>query len=329
MDIAIIDKSLMREVCPMKEAIEQDKLALKLYTAGKTEIPLRANLPVENGGQSLYMMGYVPDVHALGVKLVSVFPTNQEKGLPVTPALMVLKDDETGQVKGLIDGTYLTQLRTGAVSGAATDLLANPEARTFLLIGTGGQAATQLEAVLAVRDIETVYVADRDIERAQTFAREMKTALAFTGTIEAVKDANEVVGKADVITTVTTSKKPVYDGALVAPGTHINAVGSYMPEMQETPAELISRADRIFVDTIDGVLQESGDLLIPLKEGLISRDKAAHELGALIAGEETGRSSSDEISYFNTTGSAVLDLVVAQWVYQKALARGNVPTVTL
>ena len=164
----------MAKVFTMAEAVQAAKDALALYSAGDTDIPLRANLPVPAyNGSALYMYGYAPGASALGVKIVSVYPDNPKRGLPSVPATMVLMDDSTGAVCSVMDGTYLTRVRTGAVAGAATDLLARRDSRVFALFGAGGQAEGQLEAVLTVRDIELAKVYCRTFEKAEAFARAM------------------------------------------------------------------------------------------------------------------------------------------------------------
>ena len=209
------------------------------------------------------------------------------------------------------------------MSGAATEVLANEDARSFLLIGTGGQAGTQLEAVLAVRDIEEAYVFDVNYERAEAFAKEMNEKLKCYGAkILAIKELDEVLGDVDIITTVTTSKKPVFDGNKVKKGVHVNSVGSYTPDMQETPPELLVRAGKIFTDTNEGVIEEAGDVIIPMNEGKISKEKVAHELGDLLLGREVGRESKEEITWFKTVGFAGLDLVAGEKVYQLAKEKG-------
>ena len=159
MEIRILNRENIQQVLSMKETIEADKEALKIYSDKQSDIPLRANLDIpEYDGQSLYMYGYVAPAKASGVKIVSVYPHNIERGLTSVPATMVTLNSETGEVNCLMDGTYLTQLRTGAVAGAATDELARKNASIFALFGTGGQAETQLEAVLNVRPIKEVKV---------------------------------------------------------------------------------------------------------------------------------------------------------------------------
>jgi len=325
MKITILNESDMRNVFTMSDAIKADKDALELYSLGKSVVPLRINIDVpEYSGQSLYMAGYAPDAGALGVKIVSVYPKNIEKGLTSVPATMVLVNQETGEVCAMLDGTYLTRIRTGAVSGAATDILARKNSRSFALFGTGGQAATQLEAVLTARPaIEEVRVFDISTERADDFAEKMTALFAgkFAARIHSAATSDEAVSGADIITTVTTSKKAVFDGTLVKKGAHLNCVGSYTPEMQELDERVLCRADIVTVDTRDGVFNESGDFIIPKQKGIFCYDKVA-ELGEVIMGRTPGRGSDDQITIFETVGSGVLDVVTAQRIYEKASSAG-------
>jgi len=325
MKILVLNEADMRRVFTMKDAVQADKDALKLYSEGKSNIPLRANLDVpEFEGQSLYMYGYAAPAHALGVKIVSVYPKNIEKGLNSVPATMVLVNSETGEVCALMDGTFLTRIRTGAVSGAATDVLARKDSKVFALFGTGGQAETQLEAVLTVRPIKQVKVFDLSAERARDFAARMtaKFGQKFGVTITAAATAAEAVADADVITTVTTAKKAVFDGRLVKKNAHINGVGSYTPEMAEIDEYIVTHANKVYVDTRDGAVQESGDLIQPIKKGVFSEAQVTGELGEVICGKAPGRQSDDEMTYFETTGSAVLDIVTAQRIYECAQKQG-------
>jgi len=325
MKIIILNESDMRRVFSMKDAVQADKDALKLYSEGQSNIPLRANLDVpEHEGQSLYMYGYAAPAHALGVKIVSVYPKNIEKGLNSVPATMVLVNSETGEVCAIMDGTFLTRIRTGAVAGAATDELARKDSKVFALFGTGGQAETQLEAVLTVRPIELVKVFDISQERAQAFAARMTEQFGnkFGVKIEAAATAAEALADADVITAVTTAKKAVFDGRLVKKGAHINGVGSYTPDMAEIDEFTVVHANKVYVDTRNGAINESGDLIQPIKKGVFSVDRVTGELGEVISGKVPGRQADDEITFFETTGSAVLDIVTAQRIYECAVAQG-------
>lgn len=323
MKILILNEKEMEKIMPMSEAIEADKEALEIYSEGGAEIPLRTNINIpEHQGQSLYMPGYASKSNALGVKIVSVYPKNIEKGLNSVPAGMILLDSSTGMINCIMDGTFLTKLRTGAVSGAATELLSRKNSKVFLLIGTGGQAESQLEAVLNVRDIEETYVCDISLERARDFAKKMTEKLGdkFKTKIIPVDNADSIVPTADIITTVTTSKKAVFDGNLLKDGTHINAIGSYTPDMQELPESALLKANLIYVDTKDGVLNESGDFIKPINSGKFNVEKdLTGELGELISGKIIGRTDDSQITVFESTGTAVLDVVVARKIYEKAL----------
>ena len=324
-EILILKESDISSMITMSDIIEADKEALSIYSSQKSNIPLRSNLNVpEFNGQCLFMNGYAAPAKALGVKIVSVYPDNINKNIPSVPATMVLVNAETGMVNSLIDGTYLTRLRTGAISGLATDILARKDSKIFALFGTGGQAVTQLEAVLTVRNIEEVRVFDISKERAEEFAKKMsdKFGKKFNVKIFAAESSDATIDNADIITTVTTSKKPVFDANKVKKNAHINGVGSYTPEMQEIPGDILVKANKIFVDTRDGAINESGDLITPIKDGLIKKEKINGELGEVINGVIKGRENDDEMTFFKTTGSAVLDLVAAQKIYEKAKAKG-------
>ena len=320
-EILILKESDISSMITMSDIIEADKEALSIYSSQKSNIPLRSNLNVpEFNGQCLFMNGYAAPAKALGVKIVSVYPDNINKNIPSVPATMVLVNAETGMVNSLIDGTYLTRLRTGAISGLATDILARKDSKIFALFGTGGQAVTQLEAVLTVRNIEEVRVFDISKERAEEFAKKMsdKFGKKFNVKIFAAESSDAAIDNADIITTVTTSKKPVFDANKVKKNVHINGVGSYTPEMQEIPGDILVKANKIFVDTRDGAINESGDLINPIKDGLIQKEKINGELGEVINGVIKGRENDDEMTFFKTTGSAVLDLVAAQKIYEMA-----------
>ena len=324
-EILILKESDISSMITMSDIIEADKEALSIYSSHKSNIPLRSNLDIpEYKGQCLFMNGYAAPAKALGVKIVSVYPENINKNLTSVPATMVLVDAETGVVNSLIDGTYLTRLRTGAISGLATDILSRKDSKILALFGTGGQAVTQLEAVLTVRKIEEVRVFDIFQDRAKEFAKKMseKFSKKFNVRIIAAESSDKAIENADIITTVTTSKKPVFDANKVKKNAHINGVGSYTPDMQEIPEDILVKANKIYVDTRDGAINESGDLITPIKKGLIKKEKINGELGEVINGQIKGRENDDEMTFFKTTGSAVLDLVAAQKIYEMAKTKG-------
>ncbi|MCR4430192.1 MAG: ornithine cyclodeaminase family protein [Tepidanaerobacteraceae bacterium] len=320
----ILSKDDIKKVFSMKEAIEAVKQAFSIYSQGKSVVPLRININVPKyQGQTLYMPSYVDELDSGGVKIVSVFPGNIEKGMTSVQAAMVLVSEETGEVCSIMDGTCLTQLRTGAAQGAAIDILARKDSKVGALFGTGGQAAAQLEAMLTVRNLERVYVFDINKQRANEFAERMQNELADFGA-EIIADAGveKVLPLADVITAVTTSKRPVFDGRLVKEGAHVNGVGAYTPDMQEIDEYLVKRADRVYVDSKEAVLSEAGDFIIPMKNGAIDSGRINGELGEVISGKIPGRQSEKEITLFKTVGIAVQDVVTAHKIYTKALEHG-------
>ena len=321
-EILVLKESDISPIISMSDIISADREALSIYSNHQSNIPLRTNINVpEFNGQCLFMNGYAAPAKALGVKIVSVYPDNINKNLTSVPATMVLVNAETGIVNALIDGTYLTRLRTGAISGLATEILSRKDSKILALFGTGGQAITQLEAILTVRKIELVKVFDIVYERADEFAKKMTVLYSKKYNnvkIIAVKSSDEAVENADIITTVTTSKKPVFKIDKIKSNVHINGVGSYTPDMCEVPEEVVVKANKIYVDTRDGAINESWDLIGPIKKGLINIEKINGELGEVINGKIKGRENDDEMTFFKTTGSAVLDLVAAQKIYELA-----------
>ncbi|MDL2263435.1 ornithine cyclodeaminase family protein [Synergistaceae bacterium OttesenSCG-928-I11] len=319
----LINAKEVRELLSMKEAIESNKKAFLLHSAGETEVPVRTCFDLDGRDLVLIMPAYVKgDVKQVGVKLVSVFPENIKRGLTSVPAQVLLFDLQTGFIKVMLAGTELTRIRTGAISGVATDTLARRDASVFALFGTGGQAVSQLEAVLCVRDIKEVRIFDVDAARISTFI-EANRALAekYGAGLVAAKSPAEAIDGADVITTVTTSSTAVFDGTMVKKGAHVNGVGSYLPTTQELDTRLLNRA-RVFVDNRETVMAEAGDFLIPIKNGDYKADKIAGEIGDVLAGKLVGRSSDDEITVLKTVGYAVLDVVAANIVYENAITRG-------
>ena len=320
----VLTREDIKKVFSMKDAIDAAKEALKIYSQGKSVVPLRVNLDIPKmQGRSLFMPAYIEDLEAIGVKIISIFPRNPQLGKPSAPAQLVLLDGATGEVAAIINGTYLTQLRTGAVQGAATDILARKDAKVAALIGTGGQAAAQLEAMLCARNLKEVRVAGRDFGKTKRFAKDMQRQMAASGAeIVPVERAGQAVEGADIITTVTTSSEPTFDGQLVKEGTHVNGIGSYTPDARELDETIITKAGGIFFDTKEGVLAEAGDIIIPLKKGIISEKNFNGELGRVITGEIPGRLKDSDITLFKCVGMAILDLVAAHRVYKKAMEKG-------
>ena len=302
----------VRKALPMKEAIEAMKNAYAALSDGRAVVPLRTRLPIPNSeALTLFMPAYVnsDDEQALAIKVVSLFPTNPGQGLAYIQAAVLVFDAGTGQAIALLEGSTLTAIRTGAAGGAAIDLLARPESKVAAIFGAGVQGRTQLEAACAARPIETAYIVDADPGKANAFAEEMTDRL--NRDIRVAPTAREALEHADIICTATTSFMPVFEDQDLRAGTHISAVGSYTPDMQEVPAETLQRA-RIFVDSRSAALEEAGDLIQPMRLGLFDESHIRGELGEVVLGRIPGRQSEEEITYFKSVGIAVQDALAAQ-----------------
>lgn len=317
----LLSREDIKKVFTMKDAIETNKECFKIFSEGKSEVPLRTTIQAPNhNGVFLFMPSYVEELDVAGLKVVNIFPENAKENLPTAPAQVLLIDGKTGIVSSILDGTYVTQLRTGASSGAAFDLFAVKDAKIGVLIGTGGQAATQLEAMMVVRELDEVRVFDLDPNRRQAFVNRMQEELKCYNTkiVEAVS-SDDAIENADIIVTVTPSTKPVFDGTKVKKGATVSCVGSYQHHMQEMDPAILPRASKIYFDSEEAVLSESGDILIPLEEGIITKDDFTGDIGDVLLGKVVGRENDDEIIVYENVGIGVLDLMTARAIYLKAI----------
>jgi ornithine cyclodeaminase/alanine dehydrogenase-like protein (mu-crystallin family) len=262
----------------------------------------------------------------LAVKIVSVFPENTKLDLPTIHAAVLVLEPHTGRVLAVLEGGVLTAIRTGAGCGAATDLLARPDSRVAAIFGAGVQGRTQLEAICSVRSIKKVWIYDPNKTNVETFIREMAGNGPIPKDLFAAKNAQEAIIDSDIISTATTSYTPVFAASDLKSGVHINAVGSFTPEMQEIPSEVIQQA-QVIVDSKDAVLGESGDLLQPIEQGLITSDHIHAEIGELVLGRKTGRVDDQQITVFKSVGVAVQDAVAGRLALENAQKMGLGETV--
>ena len=319
----LLDRKDIASVFTTRDAIEAVKTAFAMTESGKIVSPLRTVVEGKYDGTFLFMPAYAPDRDAASLKVIDVFPQNIEKGLMSSPAQVMLIDGQNGYVVAMMDGTYVTQLRTGASSGAAFDLLAKKECRKGALIGTGGQAATQLASMLEARQLEEVKVFDINAERCAAFCEEMSKELGAYGTrIEPAATSDECIEDADLIITVTVSREPVFDGTKVKAGATVSCVGTYQPDRREMDPAILPRASKIICDSKEAALSETGDLLIPIADGLITEDDILGSLGDVINGTIPGRENDEEIIVYETVGIAAQDLVTAKAIYDKAVEKG-------
>ena len=299
MGIPVIDAEELRRILPMEAAVGALEDA---FREPLPQAPLRSQIETPAGSLLLMPAAGEPGV---GVKLVTLTPGNADRGLPLIHATYALFDADTQAPVALVDGAALTALRTAAVSGLATRCLAEPEAGRLALFGAGVQAAAHLEAMRAVRPIDRVVVVSRSRERAEglvSVARSLGLR-AETGTPDAVAEAQ-------VVCTCTTSPTPVFEGRFLAPGTHVNAIGAFTPTTRELDSATVARA-RLVVETREVAMAEAGDLLIPLREGVIGEGDVVADLSEVVGGLLVRRAPED-VTVFKSVGVAFEDLVIAR-----------------
>ena len=305
----------------MREAIDAMRDAFGQLSGGRAELPLRASITVpRENGVALVMSARCDVPFGLGAKFVTVYPWNPEAGRPLVHGAVLLFDPETGVPAALLEGTALTALRTGAASGLATELLARKDATRVAVIGSGAQARTQLEAVCCVRRVESVAVYSIDQPGAERFVQQMAGNRGVPRDVGVVGSAREAAREADIVCTATSSAEPVLGPDDVASGVHINAIGSFTPEMQEIDPSLIGGA-RVFVDQRRASLAESGEIIAAVRDGLIE-ERELFELGEIVNGEVRGRVDDAQITLFKSVGVAVQDLCAGARALERAAREG-------
>ena len=319
----LLNEQDIRKVFDMNDAIDSNIEAYKIFSSGNAVVPLRQVIAADEGrGNFAFMPAYSSKLGAAGIKIVNIFPGNRERGEATTIGQVLLMDDKNGEVLALMDGSFITKFRTGAASGAAFKLFARNDAKIGCLIGTGGQADCQLEAMLAACNLDEVRIVARDFAKTEKFAEAMSERFKDSGAkMIAYDDANEAVDGADVIVVVTVSTEPVFDANRVKKGAVVSGVGSYTAEMNEIDPKLFKLADKIYFDSKDACIAESADIQIPLREGLVSLEGLTGDIGEYALGEISGRESDDEIIIFKNVGLGILDLVIAKLIYEKAKNR--------
>lgn len=311
----------------MRECIDVMTDAFHALARGDAMLPLRQVIRLPDSKNLLALMPAAlgpggPARHgpALGAKVITVFPGNDTTPYDSHMGVVLLFDTELGRLLAIMDASSITAIRTAAVSGLATRLLARRDATDLAILGAGVQAMTHLEAMRCVRPLTRVRVWSRTSERANAFA--MRASKRFGIRVEACDSARDAVTGASIICTVTASREPVLEGAWLAEGVHINAVGASLPTARELDSEAIRRA-RLFVDRRESAMAEAGDFLIPRAEGVIDDRHIQAELAELVTGAVPGRESPSDITVFKSLGIAIEDLAAARHIYEKGVALGT------
>ncbi len=322
MKTLLLNREQVYQLLPMAECMEVMAEALQSLARGEVVQPLRPimRLPEHKGLMGL-MPSYSVPLHAMGLKVLTIFHGQHGREHESHKGAVLLFDGEHGGLRAIMDAASITAIRTAAVSGVATRLLARDDAHVLTLLGSGVQAQTHLAAMCLARNVTHVRVWSRTFEHAQRFV-ERNAHTSYQ--IEACEHAQAAVENADLICTVTSAQKPVLEGAWLKPGAHLNVVGSSTSRAREVDTHAMLRS-RLFIDRRESTLNEAGDFLIPKQEGTLDETHIVGELGEILLGKIFGRRSAEEITLFKSLGLGIEDLAAAQHVYEKALAQ-NVGT---
>jgi len=308
------------KVLEMSDCMEVVEKAFAELANGTAVLPLRINITPPDG-LALYMPAYLKELGALACKVVTVYKNNPKiHNMPTTIGKVLLQDPATGDVICIMDGGYLTAVRTGAVSGVATKYLARDDkAQVAGIFGAGVQAKMQLWAVAIARNLAKAYVYDISDEAAGQFSSEMSGKLNLE--IIRAKSPEEIIEKSDIICTATSSPTPIFDGNSVREGAHINGIGSHTPNARELDTAIIKRS-KFVADSYEACLKEAGDIMIPIDEGAIDKSHMYAELGEIVTGKKPARTDAKEITLFKSNGLAIQDVATAKLVYDKAAKAG-------
>lgn len=321
MKVRLIPRSEVEGLLNISEAIDAVEEAFRAKGLGKVQmLPKSYVFFREHGGDFRVMPAYLEELGAAGVKVVNAHPGNPEKhDLPSVMATILLLSPETGAPLAIMDGTLITNIRTGAASAVATKHLAREDSKIVAMVGAGAQARTQLVALNEVLDIAEVRVEDVVPGKAKQYAGELSGQLGLD--IKPIDTTEEAVRGADVVVTVTPRRSPLVVDDWIPDGVLINAIGADAPGKQELDPKILKRA-KIVVDDWEQALH-SGEVNVPLSKGIITRDDIYADIGEVVAGKKPGRTSDDEVTVFDSTGLAVQDIAVAWRVYQKAKEQGG------
>jgi alanine dehydrogenase len=317
--VRLLSSEDIATIISMQEIIPVVENAFREHALGQVVMPCKIYLDVEGHGDFRAMPAYMPSGKTAGIKWVNVHPGNREFNKPTVMASILLNNPATGELISIMDGTLITDMRTGAAGGIAAKHLARKDASIIGLIGSGRQAWTQMLAYKAVfgSQIKTVKVYDLSIAASTAMAERIRKELGY----DAVScEQPQCAADADIVVTTTPSRKPVLRLAWIRPGTHINAIGADAPGKQELET-LLTVAAKVFVDSVDQA-SHSGEINVPWCEGQLDESKLAGTLGAVIAGTKPGRVNDQDITVFDSTGLSIQDMAVAHLVYERAIVEG-------
>lgn len=320
MKVLIVNQTEVRQLLPMKECIDIMGETLAAVERGEAILPLRPVLRMPEKEGALGMMpSYLRNIDAVGLKVITVFHGNHGTKYDSHQGAVLLFETSHGQLLSIMDASSITAIRTAAVSGVATRLLARNDASSLAILGSGVQATTHMAAMMESAEIATVRVWSRNADHARHFAQ--RESKRYGIPVTAAPSVEEAVRDVDIICTTTGAREPILNGEWIAPGTHINAVGSSVAFARELDSNAV-RKSRLFVDRRESTLNEGGDFLLAKQEGAIDDSHILAEIGELILDKRQGRQKADDITLFKSLGLSVEDLASANYIYKKAIDRG-------
>jgi ornithine cyclodeaminase/alanine dehydrogenase-like protein (mu-crystallin family) len=321
MNVLVLSGGDVAHLLPMRECIDVMAEALSALTRGDAILPLRQVLRLPDGKSAFAVMpAYLGQPRSVGAKVITVFPDNHGTAFDSHQGAVLLFEAEHGSLAAVMDASSITAIRTAAVSGLATRLLAREDATDVAILGTGVQARTHLEAVRSVRNVKRVRVWSRNDDAVRTFAD--RESQRHGVTVEPATSAREAVEGADIVCTVTASREPVLAGEWLGEGAHVNAVGASLPFARELDTAAVARS-RLYVDRRESALNEAGDFLIPRTERAIGDDHVVGEIGEVLLGRASGRRDDREVTVFKSLGLAIEDVAAAAYIYERARTEGR------
>jgi len=322
--IRILSRNDIERAVSARDAVDAMRVAFGELSGGQAVVPVRGHLDSRRG-ITLLMPAFLNESGGLGAKIVSVFPGNVAAGQPPIQGAIILLDVETGRTRALLDGTSLTEIRTAAGSGLATELLADPAADVLEVFGAGAQGRAHIELLAACRPLREIRIVSVPPEGAEELAAALTERAqslvppegAAPPRIRAAATPAEALDGAGLVVTATTSETPVFSPGLLEPGAHINAIGAFQPHTREIPEEIVARA-RVIVDQREAIWEEAGDLIIPVEKGIVGRDVIDAELGEIVTGQVPRGRGDREFTLFKSVGNAAQDVAIAEAALSRA-----------
>jgi alanine dehydrogenase len=315
----VLSERDVQRLLNIEELIQALEQAHIQYSTGKAVMPVRLVVPLPQiHGRITGMPGYLTQDKALGMKVVTYFQNNPKQDLPAILATIMLFSAETGKLIAVIDGSFITAIRTACASAMATKGLANPNTPVAGILGAGVQARAHIQALCRVKKLQRIKIYSPLGISAERVRQELESEVGVD--IEVVSSAEDTVRGADLVVTVTTAKEPVLELEWLKPGAHINAVGSHRPDLREIDGTTLARS-KVVVDSREAVMAECGDILLAIKENSITENSIHAEIGEVLAGTKPGRTSADEITLYKSVGIAIQDVAAAHLIYHKALEK--------